>query len=80
MVFVKWMDTRDGSGQIYNVFHNAQGLQWKDCTAQGEGGWGVEDNKCAYAVVDHNKNMGGVDLYDTLSGYYTVHHKKNKVV
>ncbi|KAK7882228.1 hypothetical protein WMY93_028402 [Mugilogobius chulae] len=76
LLFVKWLDTREVA--LCSTIHTAySGLTIKRTIRTGSE-WAKKQVPCPDAVIDYNKNMGGVDLSDALIGYYKSHRKTKK--
>ncbi|XP_058475752.1 piggyBac transposable element-derived protein 4-like [Solea solea] len=76
LLFVKWADTREVT--VCSTVHEAfSGKTVQRRVAEDEV-WSSKEVPVPDAVMEHNKNMGGVDLSDAFNGYYSSHHKATK--
>ncbi|XP_034404934.1 piggyBac transposable element-derived protein 4 [Cyclopterus lumpus] len=77
LLFVQWRDTKDVF--MCSTFHTAHA---KDSIPRrlkdAAGHWAVTDIPIPPAVKEYNRCMGGVDLSNSLIGYYKVLHKTMK--
>lgn len=74
IVFVKWMDNREVS--MCSTVHQAYSGHTTQRKVRGQDlCWSTISVPCPTPVVEYNKHMGGVDLFDQLIQYYTVHHR-----
>lgn len=77
LVYVKWMDTRVVS--ICSTLHPAHTpgdtILRK---VKEDDAWTVKDMPCPTPIKAYNKFMGGVDLSDQLTGYYSTHRRAGR--